>query len=181
MSTFHKLLGLLPLLSSNGVQAEPAQAPVAPPPACSSAEHHQFDFWLGEWTVTGGQDGQTPQGENSIRRVSSGCALLEHWRSARGGEGMSLNAYDGNRREWTQFWIGADGVILHLRGGLVDGAMLMQGELPAANGGVQRQRIRWTPKDDGSVEQRWDVSDDDGKTWTVSFLGLYRRTAATKP
>ena len=28
-----------------------AQAPAAPPLACQSAEHRQFDFWIGEWEV----------------------------------------------------------------------------------------------------------------------------------
>ncbi len=25
------------------------------PPACTSAEHRQFDFWIGDWEVTGAQ------------------------------------------------------------------------------------------------------------------------------
>jgi len=28
------------------------------------------------------------------------------------------------------------------------------------------------------VTQQWDTSDDDGRTWQVSFLGVYRRDAA---
>ena len=54
--------------------------------------------------------------------------------------------------------------------------MLMHGELPSANGGIQKQKISWTPKEDGSVIQRWETSDDDGKTWAISFLGVYRKT-----
>jgi hypothetical protein len=171
MSRYHTLLSLLATVSAS--EAEAAQ----PASACQAAEHRQFDFWLGEWTVTGGPDGSTPQGRNTIARASSGCALLEHWRSTRGTEGMSLNAWDATRKEWTQFWIGGDGTLLHLRGGLVGEAMVMQGELPKADGGTQRQRITWTPKPDGSVEQRWEVSDDDGGTWSISFLGYYRRAA----
>lgn len=172
-----KSLAMLALFASPFVHA---QEPIVktPPPACAGSEHHEFDFWIGDWVVTDGKDGKTPQGTNTIKRVSSGCALLEHWRNTSGSEGMSLNAFDADKREWTQFWIGADGIILRLHGGLMDGAMVMRGELPKLGGGVQLQRITWTPKDDGSVEQRWDVSDDDGKTWTVSFLGIYRRTKA---
>ena len=32
----------------------PAFAQPGPPPACETPEHRQFDFWLGEWEVTGG-------------------------------------------------------------------------------------------------------------------------------
>ncbi len=179
MPPLRNLLATLALLASPFAQAQqaPAAAVKTPPSACAGSEHHQFDFWIGDWIVSGGPDGKTHQGNNTIKRVSSGCALLEHWRNPSGGEGMSLNAYDAGKREWTQFWIGADGVILRLHGGLQGGAMVMRGELPkAGGGGVQLQRITWTPKDDGSVEQRWDVSDDDGKSWSVSFLGIYRRT-----
>ena len=72
----------------------------------------------------------------------------------------------------------ADGVVLRLEGGLLGGVMVMHGQLPKAGGGVQLQKITWTPRDDGGVTQQWDTSDDDGKTWQVSFLGVYRHRAA---
>jgi hypothetical protein len=53
--------------------------------------------------------------------------------------------------------------------------MEMTGELPRDGGGTQLQRIRWTPQADGSVIQQWDTSDDDGRSWTTSFRGVYRR------
>jgi hypothetical protein len=154
-----------------------AQTPPAPP-ACNAPVHRQFDFWVGEWEVTGGPKLDALVGHSSIARVADGCALSEHWINSKGQDGRSLNAYDGVAKQWTQFWVGFDGVILRLVGGIDDGAMLMQGELPGANGGVQKQRIRWTPGDDGSVEQKWETSDDDGKTWQVSFIGIYRRADA---
>jgi hypothetical protein len=38
-----------------------------------------------------------------------------------------------------------------------------------------RERITWTANADGSVRQLWESSDDEGKTVTVAFDGLYRR------
>jgi hypothetical protein len=76
------------------------------------------------------------------------------------------------------FWVGGDGVVLRLEGGLQGRAMVMTGELPAKNGGVQRQRISWTPQDDGSLVQQWDTSDDDGATWSTSFRGTYRKSTS---
>ena len=164
-------------LTLSGMQLAFAQnAP--PPPTCDSAAHGQFDFWLGEWDVDGGQDGKTPVGKSTIIKISKGCALHENWRSTQGGNGQSLNAYDSGSGQWNQFWIGADGVILRLAGGLQEGAMVMQGSLSMPAGKTQLQRITWTPLPDGRVSQRWETSDDAGKSWQVSFLGFYRRAAA---
>lgn len=166
---------LLPLLLA-GTFAN-AQQPPPPAPGCITPEHRQFDFWLGEWEVTGGPALDRIVGHNTIRKVSSGCALAEHWVNAGGRDGHSLNAYDAAAGHWTQFWIGSDGVVLRLAGGLRGKAMVMEGRLPSANarGGEQWQRISWTPQDDGSVHQHWQTSDDAGATWQTSFLGIYRR------
>lgn len=156
----------------------PALAQPLPPPACETPEYRQFDFWLGEWEVTGGPQLDRIVGHNTITRVASGCALREHWMNAGGSDGHSLNVYDREAQRWTQFWIGSDGVVLRLSGGLrEDGAMAMEGTLPDGKGGAQRQRIVWTPKPDGSVVQQWDTSDD-GSRWQTSFVGVYRRKAA---
>ncbi len=161
-----------------GTTLAQAQPTSAPPPACTGAEHRQFDFWLGEWEVRSGTNPGTLQGTSWIERSPNGCWITEHWHSARGSDGSSLNAWDAQYQVWRQFWTGADGVVLRLEGGLRDGAMLMHGELPKTGGGLQRQRIRWTPRRDGSVTQQWDTSDDGGRTWQTSFLGVYRHRSA---
>jgi hypothetical protein len=164
-------------LALGGAAAATAQAP-GPPAGCTASEHRQFDFWLGEWEVTGGPQLDRIVGRNRIVAAANGCALHEHWVSASGGHGMSLNVYEPARGQWTQFWIGADGAVLRLSGGLRGDAMVMEGELPGANGRVQRQRISWTPHPDGSVVQRWETSDDDGASWQASFVGIYRPSAS---
>ncbi len=35
-------------------------------------------------------------------------------------------------------------------------------------------RITWTPNKDKSVRQLWEITKDDGTTWTVAFDGLYK-------
>jgi hypothetical protein len=155
-----------------------AQPPTPPPLACTAPEHRQFDFWLGRWTVHGGPDGTAQQGSSRNERSDNGCWITEHWHSAGGSDGTSLNAWDAQYKVWRQFWTGADGVVLRLEGGLRDGAMVMEGELPTSAGGTQRQKISWTPQRDGSVVQHWQTSDDDGRTWQDAFRGVYRRSPA---
>jgi hypothetical protein len=43
--------------------------------ACAPPEHRQFDFWLGDWIVRGGADGQQVLGRNRFAREAGGCAL----------------------------------------------------------------------------------------------------------
>jgi hypothetical protein len=147
--------------------------------ACDGKEYRQFDFWIGEWTVMGGPKGDQLQGQNRIERSADGCRIIEHWRGAGGTDGMSLNAYDAAHQQWHQLWVGGDGLVLHLRGGMQDGSMLMQGSLRMGKSKQQLQRIRWTPKPDGSVIQLWETSDDNGKHWAISFRGVYTKTLHT--
>ena len=78
------LSALLPLL----LPTSPVAAQSDPPPACADqSSFHALDFWVGEWVVE--VDGREV-GRNRIEKVLNGCAVMEHWRSARGGEGKSL-------------------------------------------------------------------------------------------
>lgn len=170
---------LLALASASVLAQQPP--PPAPPPSCMESEYRQFDFWLGQWNVIGGPKSDRMVGRNSITQVSMGCALAEHWVNSNGMDGHSLNVYDKANARWTQFWIGSDGVILFLAGGLQDGKMVLEGTLPGAKGGVQLQRVTWTPNADGTVTQNWQTSDDAGKTWQISFLGIYHRVGRALP
>ena len=79
--------------------AEETTKPAAPK-ACQAPEHRQFDFWVGEWSVT--QAGKAA-GTNRIERILDGCALLESWTGASGYRGNSLNFYDPARKRWREW------------------------------------------------------------------------------
>lgn len=145
----------------------------APPPAaadCRGAEHRQFDFWIGDWEVSA-QD--KPAGRNTISREQSGCVLREEWRGGSGLTGTSLNFYDRRDQRWHQVWIDGRGGVLRLSGSSPHPGVMLLESSPDAEG--PRQRIRWTLRDDGVVEQHWEQSSDDGATWSTAFLGEYRR------
>lgn len=145
---------------------------------CAAAEHRQFDFWVGSWSVT--DSAGRVLGENDITRIAGGCGLREHWRGARGAEGMSLNVWQPALERWTQFWVGT-GVVLALTGGLdADGRMVLQGERQTPDGPLL-DRITWTPLPSGEVRQQWDVSRDSGATWTRIFEGIYRPRESNDP
>ena len=149
------------------VAASPLRAASAP---CASAEHRQFDFWLGDWRVQK-PDG-TAAGTNHITLEYGGCVVHEHYGTARGYSGESLNIYDSSRKVWHQSWVDTDGLLLTLEGRWNGKNMVLEGQAPGSDGAMVRQRITWTPNADGSVRQLWESADAKG-AWTVVFDGTY--------
>jgi len=158
-------------------QATPPASPVASP--CAAAEHHQFDFWIGDWEVRGA-DGRR-LGTNRITPILGGCALQEEWASADGKiRGVSINAFDPADRRWHQTWVDTGPSRLVIAGGLADGRMVMEQRSPRPGGAADVQRITWTPLPDGRVRQHWEASSDDGAHWKTSFDGYYSRRPALR-
>lgn len=147
-------------------------AQAAPPAPCSSAEHRQFDFWIGDWQV------RTPDGKfagiNRIAPEYGGCVIHEHYATGKGYSGESLNAYDAARKVWHQTWVDDSGVLLTLEGRWDGKSMVLEGLAPGPTGDMAKQRITWTPNADGSVRQLWESADAKG-AWTVAFDGRYTK------
>ena len=145
----------------------------SPTPTCTSAEQHQFDFWIGDWVVTDSAGAKVLGTEHNVP-VLGGCALQENWHGSDGSEGTSLNAFLVGPKKWHQSWIASNGNLLLLDGAFADGKMVLQGASAGPKGTILN-RITWTPLADGRVRQTWDISVDGGKTWTLSFDGFYKR------
>lgn len=139
-----------------------------PPPevrqACQSANHRAFDFWEGKWDVFSPKGIQT--GVNHIHRVAGGCALVENWTSAGLTNGMSINFWHEERRQWRQVWV-APGSVLRLAGAWNGGALLLMDP--------GRTRLSFTPNLDGTVRQYWEQTLPGAAGWGVAFDGTYRR------
>ena len=166
------MLALLMLLAQTT-----ASPPPAPPPACTGPEHRQFDFWVGEWTVT-------PTGKANvvasslIEKLYGGCAVRENWMPLKGTAGGSLNNYyDG---QWRQTWVDAANSRVDFTGGLVDGKMVMTGEWKGVLGPGKDALIRMTysKNADGTVRQHGEQSTDGGKSWSTNFDFTYHHKAA---
>lgn len=153
-----------------------AQTPAAKQD-CSAPEHHQFDFWIGTWDVT---VAGKPAGTNHIEPTMKGCGILEHWTSAGGGRGTSVNFYDRRTKTWSQAWIDEGGNALHISGTFANGKMVMASEPRKTDTGVDVQRITWSKVGEKNVHQVWESSTDGGKTWTVAFDGVYTPQGAPK-
>lgn len=146
-------------------------------PDCSGAEYRQFDFWVGDWEVTD-KDGNL-QGHNTIKPLLNQCTLQENWQGATGSAGKSFNFYDRQSKQWHQTWIDNSGGVLYLDGQLEGDVMVLSGQRLGRDGAPVLHRIKYTPLDDGGVEQYWQASKDDGKTWQDLFLGYYKKQSDT--
>lgn len=141
--------------------------PPPPPP-----ESRDFDFWVGDWEVS------TPDGKvvgfNRIEPILGGRVLRESYTTKGAFAGHSFNSFNAPAARWEQFWVDNSGTVLHLKGGLNQaGEMVLSGERTTTDGTVI-DRITWTPNEDASVRQHWELSADDGETWQTLFDGTYR-------
>ena len=169
----HLSCGLLVVLLAAAGNAAAQQ-----PPSCDTAEHRQFDFWVGAWEVV------TPDGElagnNTIRSILNGCALEESWRGAEGSIGRSLNMYYTRDGRWHQSWVDGAGGRLDLAGGVEDnGRMVLSGRMPGADVAEVLHEISWEDLGDGTVKQHWRASKDGGEAWEDVFVGIYRHPGET--
>ncbi len=143
------------------------------PPDCSSEPHRAFDLWVGEWDVF--NPAGTLVAESIITLEMNDCVVHESYTNAQGYHGESFNVFDRSRGVWHQTWVDQNGALLTLEGGVVDGAMVLEGTTIQPDGSEVLNRVTWTPADDGSVRQLWQATADGGETWTTAFDGTYRR------
>ncbi|WP_034475438.1 hypothetical protein [Aestuariibacter salexigens] len=139
---------------------------------CSTEQHRQFVFWLGNWQVYANNK---LAGYNRIELAHNGCVLTEHYTTPAGFSGQSLNTYNAATGQWHQTWMDNAGTLLLLNGGLQDGAMVMSGEGVSPSGQPVIHRITWTPNEDGSVRQHWQATAVDKENWQTVFDGLYKK------
>jgi hypothetical protein len=158
--------------------AAPAFAEEDAPPKCTEVgAYRALDFWVGEWDVYAGDE---LVGSNRIEKILSGCAVLEHWRGAGGGEGKSLFfvAGDGSWKQvWVTEWATRPGGVKEktFRAMESPDKIRFQGRIALPDGGSYLDRTTLTLLPSGDVRQVIETSTDEGQSWTAGFDAIYRR------
>jgi hypothetical protein len=142
---------------------------------CNSAQSHQFDFWVGRWSVSPAAHPEVHLADSLIEKVYRGCGVRENWMPLSGAGGGSLNSYVPAEDAWRQTWIDSSGARVDFKGGMEGSAMVLTGVWPQPGHPTQLTRMTYTPAADGSVRQAGETSDDGGKTWRPGFDLIYRR------
>ena len=142
---------------------------------CTSSRHRLFDFWIGDWSVTGANGNSA--GVSRITRELDGCAVVENFR---GTFGRSLNRLDRLTGLWLQDYVDATGMTLRLFGEPTTvGTMAMQDSVRAIpNGPSLASRFQWTRNADGTVQQLWLFSQNGGAAFANNFNGRYATNTA---
>ena len=163
---------MLTIMLAAAVAATANPAPAAAP--CAGAEHHQLDFWVGDWNVFQVSDG-TQVGTSRIERVMAGCGIGEHYEAPNvqgvAYSGTSYSGYDRKDGQWHQMYVDTNGNVAWYSGRL-EGANMV---LHATGKSGALQTMEYRPHPDGSVEQIGTVSADGGKSWQPAYDYIYRK------
>lgn len=153
-------------------------------PCLGDNAYRDFDFWLGTWELTAPAGGQV-LGSNRITSELDGCVVEEDFIGSRGAQGRSMSVYDAATDEWSQYFFDQFGSHIRLFGGVENGVMDLRGDrlFFGSSGTITLvDRIRWTPAADGTVNQFWDISLDQGVTFPiVAFNSTYTLDPSLTP
>ena len=145
-------------------------------PCAYTAENRQFDFWLGEWSVTTTQ-GAVPAGDSRIELILEDCVVQENWKSQNSPySGKSYNIYNQALKRWEQYWVDNTGGNIFFYGGLKDGVLdYWTDEIPQPSGPALKRHLQFIPMGPDRVRQFSRGSTDGGKTWNVEYDFTYTR------
>ncbi|HET7142562.1 MAG TPA: hypothetical protein VFI68_00970 [Anaerolineales bacterium] len=132
--------------------------------------HHEFDFWLGEWELTWGENNH---GTNRIERILNGAVVQENF-VGDGYKGMSVSVFSREDNRWHQTWVDTSGTYLDFVGDFTDGRMIL-----TRNGIVDekpvKQRMIWYNITKDKLMWNWERSNDNGTEWQVIWKIQYKR------
>jgi len=136
----------------------------------SDQPERQFDFWLGEWDLTWGEDGKAT---NHVLRVMNNKIIQENF-TAPDLNGMSVSSYDRERSVWCQTWVDSTGAYLDFTGKFEDGKMMLTRDA-IVRGEACKQRMVWFNIEANQFDWNWERSDDYGTTWRALWEIKYKR------
>jgi tetratricopeptide (TPR) repeat protein len=150
-------------------------------PCMSIPQAREFDFWVGEWDVYP-NGASMIVGHSLVEVAAGGCMILENW-TAKGpvpNTGKSMNYVNTATGKWEQHWIGSGGLnlgnpALFVNGEYKDGAMRFEGSSITPQNQKQISRFIFYNMGPDQVRQFFEVSIDEGKTWTTSYDFIYKR------
>jgi hypothetical protein len=163
--------------------AKAADAPLertSAPARCDSAQHHQLDFWVGDWQVFEG-DSRTLVAFDHVEKRYQGCVLVEELtfltdKYRRPGldvrlAGMAISRFDGEY--WLQMWADNQWGAIVLRGTPQgSGKMEFVSVTPSRNRDV---KLVYEPHADGSLRILQYVAPAGSGQWTQYGDLSYRR------
>ena len=132
--------------------------------------NHEFDFWLGEWELTWGEN---EHGTNRIERIMDGAVIQENFEGD-GYKGMSVSVFSKEDSHWHQTWVDSSGAYLDFVGRFADERMILMRN-GIVEGKAVKQRMVWYDIAETGFQWNWERSDDEGVIWRVIWQIQYQR------
>ena len=139
---------------------------------CETPQHHQLDFWLGEWL----DDASGEKNFYRVTKVAGGCGIEEVLIDGRDGStvlGKGLSGYDTVAKVWHQQWVDSGGQVFEYTGEPEPGGGFVLKTSPDPNGEVRR--YRYLNITQARVEADYYASRDGGATWKFLWRGRFSR------
>lgn len=136
----------------------------------------RMDFFLGTWE-SHDAEGKLAQTFTLERPLAKSSAIVTTATSSGGGEWTGLLVPDAKERTWA--WTRADGIgtTLALTGTPVEPAgVRFHGHYHSVAGQGSEVRLTYTPRQDGTVAEAAEVSED-GKTWRTHHEEVFTKAA----
>ncbi len=139
----------------------------------TQAKAHEFDFWLGEWDLTWGDDGI---GSNHISKILDGLVIQEEFDGTPSMplKGISLSTYNANLGKWQQTWVDNSGSYLDLIGEFKNGEMILSRDAVIQDKAIKQRMVFYNISKD-ELYWNWERSDDNGENWQVMWKIHYKR------
>jgi hypothetical protein len=149
------------------------------PATCDTPQHHQLDFWVGDWQVFDADTNRLVAFDR-IEKHAEGCIVQQNlsfitdmyrrpgvkYRLA----GMSINRFDGER--WIQMWADNQwGAILMYGSVAADGSLVLTSVVPSRNRDV---KDTWEKQPDGSLRNLHFVAPAGSGQWKKYGDLIYR-------
>jgi tetratricopeptide (TPR) repeat protein len=146
-------------------------------PCSKDPRNHDFDFWIGDWNCyrTGTE---ILSGTSHIEAMAGGCAILESYTATQAYTGKSFNFYDSITGKWEQDWIGSGGPgdrQHYYNGEYKNGMMHFTYQTINPDGTKTKGNFIFYNISKDSVRQYQDVTDENGKTSSVTYNLTYLR------
>jgi len=140
---------------------------------CAGGEHRQFDYWLGNWSVS---YGGPPAGTSKVELALDQCMIVESWDGARNHSGKTIFAYSPDDHSWYGMFADNEGRAHIFNQGKVSAETAeFQGTSHGPNGETVLNRVKIVRASADKVEQTWEKSADNGATWNMVYRGEYTR------
>lgn len=137
------------------------------------AEERQFDFWLGDWDLSWG-DNKT--GTNHVHTILDGRVIMENFdgQPSMPLKGISVSTYDANLRKWRQTWVDNQGSYIDLAGEYQGAQMLLTTE-DLSVGKPQKLRMIFYNITPDTFDWNWESFDESSNSWMLRWKIHYQR------